>query len=128
LHLCAADGVWDDEGRFEPTPRLSALDLAQVAARVAKRAARWLRRRGWSFDESTPEREPDTQAQIAQASLRLGALGTVDHKGRVTPLARRLAARRDSLKTKAVAAGFDLHAGVTTDQGDRDGRERLCLR
>jgi hypothetical protein len=126
LHLAAADGVWDVEGRFEPTPRPGARDLELVAARVAKRAERWLRRHGFSFDESAPEREPDVEEQIAQASLRPLALATVDHAGRVTPLVARRPARRDTHKTKAVARGFDLHADVAVLEGDREGRERLC--
>jgi hypothetical protein len=125
LHLAAVDGVWDDDGRFERTARPDARDLELVAGRVAKRAERWLRRHGLAFDESAAEREPDTQTQLAQLSLRLGALATVDHVGRVSPLVRRHP-RREAHKTKAVRSGFDLHADVAVAEGDRGGRERLC--
>src|SRR5262249_25170868 len=72
LHLIATDGVWDNEARFERTSRPDAKDLEQVATRIAERAAKWLRRRGFSFDETVQEREPTFAEQALQASLRLG--------------------------------------------------------
>jgi hypothetical protein len=125
LHAIFTDGVYDEQARFERTPVPTSRDLDHVASRIAERSARWLRRRGYTFDESPSDHQPDFAEQSAQASLRLGELATVDDDGHVTPLGRRQERHR-ALKTKGVARGFDLHADVTVRQGDRAGRERLC--
>jgi hypothetical protein len=112
-------------GRFERTPAPTNRDLHLVAERIAERTARWLRRRGYTFDESSHDREPDFTEQSAQASLRLGQLSTVDDDGNVTPLGCRQE-RHAAPKPKGVARGFDLHADAIVRQSDRAGRERLC--
>src|SRR5450432_3347431 len=42
LHALFVDGVYDQEGNFEPSPRPTSADLEHVAQRIAERVGRWL--------------------------------------------------------------------------------------
>ena len=135
FHLLAVDGVFstnvDDAAVLTPTRAPAHSELGEVSERVHKRVLRMLRRRGLLREESDDHheaREPEPIEACAQLSLRLGKLGHVDARGVVIePDAdeARFGQRGRNLRS-GEHEGWSVHAGVTVEQGDADGRERLC--
>jgi hypothetical protein len=137
LHVVAVDGVFtrsEAVATFHEGPAPSRDDIAAVAARVATRMTRWLRRRGL-LDERPAEERSNEAPELSpleacmQMSLFGGTFARLSEDG-ASP-------RRDADDTEryrepkkslfaAEASGFDVHAGITVRGGDREGRERLC--
>ena len=135
FHLIALDGVFstnaDAVAVFTPTRAPAQGEVRQVAERVHRRVLRMLRRRGLlrgESDEPHNAREPEPIEACAQLSLRLGKLGHVDAQGVAhEPDADDARfAKRGRNPWSAEHEGWSVHAGVTVEKGDADGRERLC--
>ena len=135
FHLLAVDGVFstnaDDAAVFTPTRPPAQSELRELAAHVHKRVLRMLRRRGLLREESDDHhdaREPEPIEACAQLILRLGKLGHVDARGVVIePDADEARfGQRGRNPRSGEHEGWSVHAGVTVDKGDADGRERLC--
>jgi hypothetical protein len=135
FHVIAPDGVFvrDAEGAvmFHEGRAPSREEIATVAARVEKRMARWLRRRGLIDDRPKDERSNEAPElspieACMQLSLFGGALLRLDDGSRPLPLDddERFRTRAKSPWT-AEAEGYNVHAGVTVRAGDREGLERL---
>lgn len=138
LHVVALDGVFTREApdgavEFHEGPAPSCQELAALAARLAERMLRWMRRRKLLEERDAEDRSneaPDVSPLEAcmQLSLFGATLLKLDKDG-----AKLVDAEDDERlqpRTKnpwsATARGFDLHAGVTVRAGEREGLERLC--
>ena len=107
-------------------------EVRELAERVHRRVLRMLRRRGLLRDE--PDDNPNTPLPepieaCAQLSLRLGKLGHVDARGVVREPdddEARLGQRSRS-PWSGEHEGWNVHAAVTVERGDADGRERLWV-
>jgi hypothetical protein len=147
-HVIAIDGVFsrpspprtEGDGAivFHRGPTPSPAEIAEVAARVAARMIRWLRRRKLigSTDEhaeegsnETPELSPIEACMQLSLSFSAGAT-FVRLDGVATandPYTFGDDHRRDKKSPwSAEVDGFNVHAGVTVGAGDRDALERLC--
>ena len=138
VHALVLEGVFArgraDSLEFHPTPRLTALDVAEVLATVEPGIARLLDRRGlWDRDDSAGEAdawadEAPVLAGLAAASVQ-GTVALGPHRG---ARLRRLGdppEAGDALADggcHARANGFDLHAGLVVPAGQRERLERLC--
>ena len=138
VHALVLDGVFakDRSGvvGFYPTPRLTALDVAEVLATVEPRIKRLLARRGLG-DGDDEGRAADAWSEEAPVLSGLAAAsvqGTValgPHRG---ARLRRLGTPPESIEASppggchARANGFDLHAGLVVPAGQRERLERVC--
>jgi len=137
FHALVLDGVYDDCG--DARPEFHALgppsddELAGIAARIARRLARELTRRGLG-----PEEDPAAADPLASEEPWLAALAAASARGRQIlgpeagrPLLR-LGDRVDpeDLPTGTPlcvrVAGVSLHGAVTVPARDRRRLERLC--
>jgi hypothetical protein len=138
FHVLTLDGVFTRsvEGgavTFHEGPAPSAEEIAKIAARVAKRMARWMRRRQLLDDRLVEERSneaPESSPLEAcmQMSLFGGTFLRLAEDG--APLAEADDHERFRKRGKspwgAEVLGFNIHAGSMVRAGDRDGLERLC--
>jgi hypothetical protein len=118
---------------FHEGPAPSGEEIAAIAARVAKRMARWMRRRQL-LDERPAEERSNEAPELSpleacmQMSLFGGTflrlaedgapLGEADDHERFR--------KRGKSPWSAEVLGFNIHAGSMVRAGDRDGLERLC--
>jgi ribosomal protein S27E len=132
FHVVAPDGVFtraeDGAVTFHAGRAPSRDDIADVAGRVAQRMTRWLRRRKLVDERPAEERSneaPDVSPLEACMQLSLfggnflrmgGAANDVEDEHR----------RGAKSPWAAEVDGFNVHAGVLVQAGDRDGLERLC--
>jgi hypothetical protein len=111
LHLVVPDGVFqlqpDGSVAFHPLPRPTVEDLAHIAARIARRVARWLER------HALPEEPRDALAATFAAA-------TAPSRASNNALEPRLC------KLAALVEGFSLEAGRHVHAHDREALERLC--
>jgi hypothetical protein len=135
FHLLVLDGVYstthDGVATFTPTRAPAQSEVRELAERVHGRVVRMLWRRGllgndFDDDDNTPCPEPIEAC--AQLSLRLGKLGHVDDSGVVhePDVDDARFGQRGRSPWSGAHQGWNVHAGVTVEQGDADGRERLC--
>ncbi len=136
LHVVALDGVFtraaDGGVVFHEGPAPSCEDIAVVAARVAARMTRWMRRRKLlntrtAEDRSNEAPELSPLEACMQLSLFGGTYLRFEKEG--APLAepdKERSRGRSKSPWSAELQGFNLHAGVTVRAGDREGVERLC--
>jgi hypothetical protein len=137
LHVLALDGVFtraeDGAAVLHEGPAPSRDELASVAACVAERMLRWMRRR--TLLDDRPRQEGSNEAPEVsplEACMQLSLFGVsfvkLDKDG--APFSDPDDEQRLRPRTKspwsADKLGFNLHAGVTVRAGDRDGVERLC--
>jgi hypothetical protein len=137
VHALVVDGVFarDRAGAlaFHRTPRLTALDVAEVLATVEPRIARLLDRRGLG-DRDDRAGEADAWAEEAPV---LAGLAAASVQGTVALGPDRGARRRrqgdapEEVEAPdggchARANGFDLHAGLVVPAGQRARLERVC--
>ena len=136
---CAAtdvfvDGVYTKEPdggvRFVPMRAPTQAEIGLVAAQVAQRVIRWLKRRGF-VSISSNEGEAAEQTTI-DACMRVGmspgAFERIVEKGQADATVDRDDARFDHRKRSPWAAeadGFSVHAGVHIGAEDADAMERL---
>lgn len=142
FHLVAADGVFvrdtaDSAVRFVAAPPPTPAVLADVVRRVHTRVIRWLRRRRLLVETPVEERsnelpDEDPLTSCLRAATAQGTFGTMLDPSGAVPVARgadpgeaHFAPPRGS-RWVARQDGFNLHAGVTVEQGHRVGLERLC--
>ena len=124
FHVLAFDGVYhrkDDGLSFEDVPSPTQEELRFVSGRVADRVfGHLIRNRMWdaaahTFDIEPPEWiGPDRTSQYGWL-LSDGDVVGADPSFSLPPKA-----------SSAEVQGFSVHAGVTVDAHDVDGRERLC--
>ncbi len=122
----AEDGAVTFHAGRQPSPS----DIADVSGRVAKRMTKWLRRRNLLDTRPAEERSneaPDVSPLEAcmQLSLFGGTFLRRGHAANDGANDHRRGANSKSAWTAEVD-GFNLHAGVTVNAGDRAGLERLC--
>ncbi|XXT23937.1 transposase [Sorangium sp. So ce429] len=135
FHVVVADGGFtraDDTGvTFHEERSPSREEVAGIAARVAKRMMRWLRRRGL-VDERPAEDRSNEVPELSpleaymQLSLFGGTFLRLADDGTPVSLDEerfRIGARSPRA---AEVSGFNVHAGVTVRAGDREGLEKLC--
>ncbi len=121
---------------FHTLPFLEPVELIAVAFNVYRRFAAWLKRKGLirlaDADESY-DRE-DSLALCLRGSLGIGKVVELTDDGDIELTQddadeKRFAPRRSPHVGEF--GGFSIHAGVTVDEDDRDGREpllRYCAR
>jgi hypothetical protein len=129
FHTIFCDGVFtkNNEGRSEfvrlPPPSLN--DIRRITEKVAKRAHRWLEKRvdELEYDNSLSTEEP-LLARCYEASGRyLSATG----KNAGKPLMRVIAEKviKETDREQRTVAGFNIHASIPVEDGDRRRLERL---
>jgi hypothetical protein len=137
LHTCQLDGVFVEDSsakdappRFVPAAPLERASLEGIVSRIACRVGLWLKRRGYSKDDtalSNETPEPSFTEQLALLGANRGTVQTLTNdSGEPTPDpdgAETLAPRHDAA---VLCDGFNLHASVTVAASDDVGRERLC--
>jgi hypothetical protein len=135
FHTLVLDGIFEGE-RFRPLPPPDDGEVLRVAARIARRLAHVLRKRGLDADDDRTEVDPlfrdePLLASLAGASVR-GRIATGRRAGQAV---LRLGDRVDAEDvTEAAAepprcatiAGVSLHANVCVPARDRQRLERLC--
>jgi hypothetical protein len=138
IHALVLDGVFaedtPDTVRFHPSRRFTRGDVADVVVAVARCIQRLLDRRGLAGDaeqggasDAWAEQAP-VLAGIAAASVQ----GVVALGPRAGTRVRRCGDPPEEIEPQtlgrchAQAHGFDLHAGLVVQAGDRDRLERLC--
>jgi len=136
LHLLVLDGVYSTNldgtaAVFTATRPPAQCELREVAQRVHERVLRWMKRCGMLrevHDDERDRRAPEPIEACAQLSLRLGKLGHVDALGVAhEPDADEVRfGQRGKSPWSGQHEGWNVHARVTVEQGDADGRERLC--
>jgi hypothetical protein len=138
LHVIALDGVFTRDAPggavvFHDGPAPSREQIAAIAARVAERMLRWMRRRNLLEERRAEERSNEApDVSPLEACMQLSLLGgnflKLDKEG--APLADAEDEKRRRPRTRspwrAEERGFNLHAGVTVRTGDREALERLC--
>ena len=135
FHMLALDGVYDpaDPGgpRFRPLPPPDDDEVARVCARIARRLAQLLERRGLddAHDVDPLHEAQPLLAGVYGASVR-GRIATGRRAGRRV---ERLGDRIDPEDLGEIASprcasvyGVSLHANVAVPAGDRLRLERLC--
>jgi hypothetical protein len=137
VHALVIDGVFAPDGarlRFRAARRLTRDDVAEVVAVVAHRIDRLLQRRGVM---ATSE-ESDGADRWADEAPALAGLAAASVQGLLAlgPRAGARIARYGSPPEEvppvtlgpchANVEGFDLHAGIVVQAGQRDRLERLC--
>jgi hypothetical protein len=132
FHVVAPDGVFsraEDGGvTFHAARAPSREEIADVAGRVAKRMTRWLHRRKLLDERPAEERSneaPDVSPLEACMQLSLFG-GTFVRMGNAAHAFEDDHPRGAKSPWTAEVDGFNVHAGVTVQAGDRDGLERLC--
>jgi Putative transposase/Transposase zinc-binding domain len=135
FHVVVPDGVFTRtegaEAAFHEGRAPSREEVAAVAARVATRMTRWLRRRVLVDERSAEERSneaPELSPLEAcmQLSLFGGAFLRLADDGVPVPLEDERLRISGKSPWAAEVAGFNVHAGITVRAGDREGLERLC--
>jgi hypothetical protein len=135
FHSLILDGVFDGE-RFRPLPPPDDHEVLRVGARIARRLAHVLRKRGLDRDGDPMEvdplfREEPLLASLAGASVR-GRIATGRRAGQaVLRLGDRIDAEDlgDAIPESsrcATIGGVSLHANVCVPARDRQRLERLC--
>ncbi len=103
-------------------------EIAGVAGHVAKRMTKWLRRR--RLLDERPEEERSNEApdlSPLEACMQLSLFG-----GTFLPIGKAANDVEDDHRRVAKSPwtaevdGFNVHAGITVEAGDRQGLERLC--
>ena len=134
FHVVVLDGIFarDASGciSFHPTAAPTLADLQAIVARVERRCAAWLRRRGYIDDRPAEDRSNEPPAQTAIDACAAIAMG----RGNVATLPRDREVdgehdheqRPDKATIVVERDGFNLHADVRVEAGDDLGRERLC--
>jgi hypothetical protein len=134
FHVVVLDGIFarDASGciSFHPTAAPTLADLQAIVARVERRCAAWLRRRGYIDDRPAEDRSNEPPAQTAIDACAAIAMG----RGSVATLPRDREVdgendheqRPDKATIVVERDGFNLHADVRVEAGDDLGRERLC--
>ena len=147
FHTLVLDGVFVDEAvpresssamRFLPLPPPDDYEVGRVAARIARRLAAVLRRRGLDTDGDPTEVDPLFRdepflASLAGASVR-GRIATGIRAGQtVLRFGDRIdaddlepRAEDDAPPRCATIAGVSVHANVAVPAHDRRRLERLC--
>jgi hypothetical protein len=138
VHALVLDGVFAKDGAgvvgFQPGPRLTALDVAEVLATVEPGIRRLLDRHGLGEGDD-PGAGSDAWADDAPVLAGLAAAsvqGTVALRPHRGARLRRLGAAPASVEAPAPAGcharanGFDLHAGLVVPAGQRERLERVC--
>ena len=134
----AIDGVYAiDEStgvpRFHFVPAPTPSDIEAVAASVARRVCKMLRRRGLLGDQAADPNEPRCEGSALDAcrtaGLSRGHFERIDPRGRsqqrLFPDDDARFARRTNSPWSAELDGFSVHAGVCFGALDRKGREKL---
>lgn len=129
FHSLFLDGVFvrEDDGALEfheldePSPE----QVAEVAARTAKRVIKLLEKAGKSLDSelSDDEAEEFVMRQPALASLYAAAARGVDLSG---DRAGQPTMRLIQKEPYAIVGGINIHAAVAFDARDRPRMERMC--
>jgi Putative transposase len=135
FHSLFLDGVFvrDEDGELEfheldePSPE----QVADVAARTARRVIKLLERAGKSLDSELSDEEVDdfVQRQPALASLYAAAARGVDLSGERAGQPTMRLIQQDSVRNKephAIVGGINIHAAVAFDARDKPRMERMC--
>jgi hypothetical protein len=128
MHALVLDGVYPDDGgggvAFHPAPRLSAHDVAQVAAAIRARVTRLVDRR------DVGEIDPGDEAALAAScGASLGGYASVGPRAGLRVRREGTAPAPDAPRGTPLHAhdeGFDLHAALAVAQHRRDRLENLC--
>ena len=140
FHVVALDGVVlrkaDGAVVFHPGPSPTREQIASVAARVHQRMTKWLRRRKLIDDRPQEDRSNEAPEltpieACMQLSLSWSPGATFVHLEDGVALEPDFdqshgRARGKKSPWTAEVEGFNVHAGVTVREGDREGLERLC--
>ncbi len=141
FHMLVLDGVYgEDDGqtlRFHRLAQPSDAEVAQVAARVARRIARLLHRRGLGPQANAEEadslnRDEPLLAALYGASVsgRTGRTATGPRAGmRVATMGDQIDVETPEVLAGprcASVSGVNVHANVSVAARDRMGLERLC--
>ena len=140
FHVVAPDGVFTrtEAGAvtFHAGRAPSREDIDAVAGRVAARMTKWLRRR--KLLDERPEEEPSASLEERgneapelsplEACMQLSLFGGIFMRLGKPANDTEEDAHRRGAKGPWVAEqdGFNVHAGVVVQAGDREGLERLC--
>jgi hypothetical protein len=135
FHSLFLDGVFvrDDEGElvFHELPEPSPQQVAEVAARTAKRVIKLLEKAGRHLDSDFQDDDVDdfSDRQPALAFVYAAAARGVDISGERAgqPSLRHI--QKDDIKRAephAVVQGINIHAGVAFDARDKPRMERMC--
>ena len=134
FHVVALDGLYspplgEEPPTFHEVAAPSAEEVHALACEVARRTHRLLQRRGFLDDQGEPaavvSQEPTELEQLfAAAAQDQIPAGRLDTWPEIQPQPPR-APGWGSLRLTEVE-GFNLHADVRVEAGDRKGRERLC--
>lgn len=138
VHAVLIDGVFtrndfSERASFHPVPPPGSDALELIIQRIHRRVLAWLRRRDLiaEHDYELERDEPSALEACVRASLsptglvKLGEHDVVETADRSVRLDATRAAPRKKGKHGLEALGFNLHAGVRIEAGDRVGRERL---
>lgn len=129
FHSLFLDGVFvrEDDGalEFQELDEPSPEQVAEVAARTAKRVIKLLEKAGKSLDSelSDDEAEEFVMRQPALASLYAAAARGVDLSG---DRAGQPTMRLIQKEPYAIVGGINIHAAVAFDARDRPRMERMC--
>ena len=138
LHAVVADGVFErttasdgaQRAMFHSLPSLEPVELIAVAFNVYRRFATWLKKKGLirlaDADESYEKEDP--LASCLRGSLGIGKIAQLKDDGDIEFTEEDADAQRFALRRSPHVGefgGFSIHAGVTVNADDRDGRERL---
>ena len=115
---------------FRPLPSLEPVELIAAAFNVYRRFAAWLKKKGLirlaDADDSYEKEDP--LASCLRGSLGIGKIAELKDDGDIELTEEDADAQRFALRRSPHVGefgGFSIHAGVTVNDDDRDGRERL---
>ena len=137
FHTVFLDGVYaaspDGTLVFHPAPAPTLADIEQVAARISRRALRYLEKRGVIAPVTAPgdgEMQVALDENLGEEDPLLAQLLAVATRGAsdTRPPVRIAGEDRPTAKGKlgAEAAGFNLQAATRVAAQDNKGREALC--
>jgi len=133
FHVVQRDGVFtrdeDDAVRFHTGRAPTQKEIAEVAARVAVRVTKWLRRRKLLDERPAEERSNEApELSALEACMQLALFGGTFLRVDGARVVEEDHGHGRGGKSPWVAEieGFNVHAGITVHAGDRDGLERLC--
>jgi hypothetical protein len=115
---------------FRPLPSLEPVELIAAVFYVYRRFATWLKKKGLIrlADADDCYEKEDPLASCLRGSLGIGKVVELTDDGDIKFTEEDMDAQRFALRRSPHVGefgGFSIHAGVTVDADDRDGRERL---